>query len=700
MANPVHVEIVKQGAEAIRKWRESNKLSPTSEIMVQNLDLSGADLRGTNLSRANLSKTNLQGAFLNHADLRGAELTGADLSGSDLSGANLSGANFVGATMTNINLVNADLSDAILCAADSAVPDFTGAKLRHANFGGAIGFKKIKGLEAKQLGGVNLRSVDLPASVDIKSLESMADVSNHVKYSRTLFLTLIIACMYSWLTMWSASDANIITNNSGLTLPIVNVSLPVTAFFWVTPCIVLAVYAYFLLYFQQLLERLSLAPAVFPDGKTLDEQADPWIILSFIRRHLSSIDLNERDKYQYWLIVFLVWWIVPITLVGLWQRYLVTHNLLPACWIILWCLVSIEMRLYFYRLAISTISGSVYVRKKGRWSWLVKYRHSLSSFLILVGLSLCAKYIYVPFFWRANLEGAELNEVILRGCDLQKANMYKAIMNEADLSGSDLNGADLRESSLNGTDLSRNNLEGADLSGAHLEGASFRGADLKGAYFIGAHLEKASFESLERSINQWNGNGRINENLAAHETRLEGAVFSHAYLQDASFSVKANLNDIDFSAAHLEGARLGNAHLERSDFSGAYLEGADLAGAHLEGANFSKSHMRGANLWKADLKGANLSAANLEGARLTFIEWEKANLASAKLEGAIIDTPDWIEDFRKHDPSETNFDYKRWSIEERKNQNGDGIYVLVGPAEIHMIFPQPLTNPIKSMPLK
>ena len=63
--------------------------------------------------------------------------------------------------------------------------------------------------------------------------------------------------------------------------------------------------------------------------------------------------------------------------------------------------------------------------------------------------------------WFRGEEGG--NRAVLRGTDL----------NDADLSGADLRGADLSGAYLSGTDL-----RGADLSGAYLRGADLRGADL------------------------------------------------------------------------------------------------------------------------------------------------------------------------------------------------------------------------------
>ena len=81
MANPEHVEIVKQGAAAIRKWRE--------EHPNERLDLSEANLREDNLRGADLHEADLHGAALEGADLRSASLKKADLRGACLHEAKL-----------------------------------------------------------------------------------------------------------------------------------------------------------------------------------------------------------------------------------------------------------------------------------------------------------------------------------------------------------------------------------------------------------------------------------------------------------------------------------------------------------------------------------------------------------------------------------------------------------------------------------
>jgi len=68
--------------------------------------------------------------------------------------------------------------------------------------------------------------------------------------------------------------------------------------------------------------------------------------------------------------------------------------------------------------------------------------------------------------------------------------------------------------------------------------------------------------------------------------------------------------NMDLRGAHLEGAFLWEANLQRADLRGANLERADLRGAHLEEAYLGEAHLE-----RADLRGAHLEGANLREAK-------------------------------------------------------------------------------------
>jgi hypothetical protein len=131
MANPEHLEKLKEGVEAWNTWRMANA-GVIPDLMGAKLieaDLHGADLIEAGLRGANLSGAKLRGAHLHQANLRWANLSGADLSRADLSVANLFEANLRGADLSGAYLVKANLSRVNLNGANLSGANLTGASL-------------------------------------------------------------------------------------------------------------------------------------------------------------------------------------------------------------------------------------------------------------------------------------------------------------------------------------------------------------------------------------------------------------------------------------------------------------------------------------------------------------------------------------------------------------------------------------------
>jgi hypothetical protein len=107
MANPKHLNMLKQGVDAWNQWRHTHlDIQPNlfeaslRGSQFQGIDLSGADLRGATLREAELSGSNLQGADLRGAHLRATQLCGANLRSADLRWTNLSEADLRQADLT------------------------------------------------------------------------------------------------------------------------------------------------------------------------------------------------------------------------------------------------------------------------------------------------------------------------------------------------------------------------------------------------------------------------------------------------------------------------------------------------------------------------------------------------------------------------------------------------------------------------
>lgn len=165
MANMEQVQIVRQGRDAVAKWREEHPGEALdlyncymSHTRIPMVDLHGSDLRdsdfmGAMMRRANLSgcylnpahlyradlrEADLSRALLNGANLRGANLRGANLEGADLDRAILSDANLSGANLTRANLSRVRLNGANLTDANLTDANFSGAFLRHVDLSGAL----------------------------------------------------------------------------------------------------------------------------------------------------------------------------------------------------------------------------------------------------------------------------------------------------------------------------------------------------------------------------------------------------------------------------------------------------------------------------------------------------------------------------------------------------------------------------------
>jgi uncharacterized protein YjbI with pentapeptide repeats len=143
MANPEHLDILKQGVEVWNRWREDNPYSvDLSEAVLPGKDLGQANLRGANLTRVDLFNARLQNANLCEANLSNSLLIDADLTNAHLDRAklvcsNLGGANFTGASLRDVDLFRADLNKSTLIGAFLNGANLSGAYLNSAIFHGA-----------------------------------------------------------------------------------------------------------------------------------------------------------------------------------------------------------------------------------------------------------------------------------------------------------------------------------------------------------------------------------------------------------------------------------------------------------------------------------------------------------------------------------------------------------------------------------
>ena len=441
------LEILQQGVEAWNQWRQEHPdVTP---------DLEGANLRGKNLREADLHGVKLKLADLTRAHLDRANLSNADLQGATLDVVTLEGTNCQGADLRGIDFGEARLTGTV----------FHDTDLRTANL------SKVTGLQAGQLAGADLSGTTMPEKPAIE-FKGLANVEEASRNARKLFLSMQIVCAYTLLTAVTTTDAALLTNSATTPLPIIGARVPVVGFYLLTPVLLLGFYAYLHLYLKRLWEGLAALPAVFPDNRTLDQAAYPWLLNGMICALRPRLARYRPDLFrlQYMASVVAAWCVVPLTILGLWGRFLTRQDPVGTPWLVICVLGAVGSGAYFYRLTAKTLRGAnVPPPERPRW-----FRRSAWALLMVaIGLFGYASYTVTAgeFFgltwFNANFERQDVSTklagwdwkdlrnvqgALLAGRNLRYAKAQGAFLAKADLSRTDLTGADLREAYLIGTE--------------------------------------------------------------------------------------------------------------------------------------------------------------------------------------------------------------------------------------------------------
>jgi uncharacterized protein YjbI with pentapeptide repeats len=484
-----------------------------------------AYLRKANLSGTYLDGSNFSGAFLDNADLSNAIISEAKMSNARLRGANLSGASLFRSDLRGADLKGVNFTDTYLFAADLRETDLTGTDLRGAK----------AGLLPTQLGGANLTAATLPEPLAeyYQKLDSVSEISDSAK---KLFLALLAACLYSWLTIGTTKDVDLITNRVSSPLPIIQTAIPIVGFYVVAPIILISIYFYFHFYLQKLWEELASLPAIFQDGKPLYQRADPWLFNDLVRAHFSKLKDNRPflSYFQQFISILLAWWIVPITLLLFWGRYLPRHDLVWTCVLAVILSISIASAFQLYRLAKETLEG----HERTAFTWRVSlkrgrtYTDILRTILVVTALIFISKVAVqgerlrpsgvadhpppartwlgrtmeaIDRYRFANLTGDDVsirppnwtgknNEELdlVKGAELSHHNLRYTLASNAFLAKADFIDSDLR-----GAILWRADLRYANLSRANLSDATLHQANLRGARLLGTSLVRADIGEVE-----------------------------------------------------------------------------------------------------------------------------------------------------------------------------------------------------------
>ena len=556
-------------------------LPPDHNERVQRRELSGYQLRGANLQGADLYRANLQEANLGEANLQVAALNGANLQEADLLGANLQGAWLDGANLQGASLVEANLQEAHLIGSDLSGADLTRANLEKAELSGIKGLAEAKlqnanlegatGLLGTEFARADVTGARLPE--DIREFKTLDTITETSKNARKIFLWMLLGCAYSWLTIATTTDARLLTDSASSPLPIIQTEIPIARFYWAAPFVLVMVYVYLHLYLRMLWKGLAGLPAIFPDGKQLDERAYPWLLNGLVRRHFKRLkeDRPPLVRLEEWTTIFLAWWTVPVTLAAFWLRYLRRHEGWGTGWHVVLILTSVVIGIMFYRSAARTLRGAnpTTFRWKTFWRERRTFQAACTALLgvLLSVLSFGAIEGFrdnhaLRFFGMLDARGFPPNGAVSGGVEQFVKKWVPLALETLGYSPfADLVEAELSIKPENWTGI------GDKAQIAQVKKARLSRMDLRHALAFGAFLVKAGLD----------------------EADLQGAVLG---------------------GANLQGAVLEYANLQRANLEDANLQGADLAGANLQGADLYEAKLQGAEL----RYGEGLTQEELDGA--------------------------------------------------------------------------------------
>jgi len=173
-------------------------------------------------------------------------------------------------------------------------------------------------------------------------------------------------------------------------------------------------------------------------------------------------------------------------------------------------------------------------------------------------------------FSHADLTGAAMSFVRLKGVKFVQAWLTGVVMAKAVLDDGDFSGAHLETKDNKSTDLSHSSLKNASFENAHLSGANLTYVLLWGdnAKVNGATVQRTRFDNAYL--------GKLDFQNVAQQKFLE-ASFTGACLVNAKFNGAA-LQDVSFSGACLQGAEFNDASLVRAQMTNAAIWTSDAQG--------------------------------------------------------------------------------------------------------------------------
>lgn len=460
-----------------------------------------------------------------------------------------------------------------------------------------------------------------------KQAEALLSSANDTaKLVRSVHLTFMLVMAYVGIIIASTTDVQLL-KVSPVTLPLLNVKLPILEFYVITPWLLLFLHFNLLLQCYLLARKLHLFNDALLkcDAEAAGSMRDRLFTFALSYNIVGQQNSSLIRFFQNSMIVFSMV-IVPLVLLTWAQiRFIPYHSeaitwshravILIDClllWIVWPMIVLPETKLKqwlvlnkcrFYKMIgkgnrLNNIKSRPNLKGTGQSSLMI------SSFL-LVSISWLAavhpdnnqdgskaeQFFLADILF--NLPGQPFRQdlyikekILVKGepstkTEVALTSKYGFTKSEVlkEVVGLPLQGRDLRFATFKNCTMPKALFQGADLEGAEfngsfLQGANFLSAKLQGVNMVNSSLLGATLTDADMRYGQF-----INTNMQLTEmdlANLQNAVLSYASLKHAS------LNGSQLQRAVLNSACLQNADLRGARFDDAMLVGANITGARID----------------------------------------------------------------------------------------------------------------------
>ncbi|QPJ61271.1 MAG: pentapeptide repeat-containing protein [Candidatus Nitronauta litoralis] len=525
--------------------------------------------------------------------------------------------------------------------------------------------KTVKNLIGLPIGG---DMIDPMATTTFeKFLPTMQENSKTVRNTYISFLTLTT---FIWISIESVTHRMLLIPDENLTLPLIQVKIPIVGFFWAAPFLLVL----FQLYFQVHVFRFARDLAkVRDDAKKQMESAGnddgdgakakkkaavidsitdiPSDWKSQLQGNLFTWNfIDQKSRYEFHVVLssFIValsfyWYGVLVLLRVQWVFLPHHHSALTTTHFSI-VLFSLAISFYFRRKVerLKENSGNKVWKKKFWWLYYFP-----GYFLAVLGfyftLVMSWSVLEIPFTEKENERRF--------GMFTWPAETWLVCFSE---------GVDETDKKLESNN-NANNREGNPQDGQADQETSKKIRKDDPCWYswrLPLHIFD-SVDENEKEENQWL-HFKISEvvvrNLNLEEAKLaigpsEAVKAALIVKEDEALSEEereqkllAKYDSLNLKGRHLEFAKfrsadlrkvdLRKANLQGADFYTAKLQDADFREANMEGANLALTKLEGANLMKANLSSANMSASILKGANLRSLQATGLKMAGAHLHGA------------------------------------------------------------------